>query len=447
MSLSEFQKLDLAHHWHPCSQMKDYEKFPPVEIVRAAGSVMYTSSGKPLIDAISSWWCKSLGHTHPRIKSAVRDQLDRYEHIIAANTCSEPLATLSARLAKLLPGLDRCFYADNGSTAVEVALKMALQYQLQRGQPQRTQLAALENGYHGETLLALSVSDCDIYGSPYRAWMHHVPKIKGLPYVHGAVDPAWHDIGNDAWRAIEAQLTPMADTLCAIIFEPVLQGAGGMKIYSPDLLRRLRTWATQHDVMLIADEIMTGFGRTGEMFACNHAGITPDFVCLSKGLTSGYAPMAVTLTSTEVYNTFYDDYAARKSFLHSNTFAGYAVAATAANTVLDILDEEGVIEHVRTHSDALQKRMERIAQATGCLANLRGIGYLAAADLVRPDGSPFPPETRMGYQCYQKAVELGAWLRPLGDTIYFLPPLNTPAEVLDQLADITIDAIRETVLK
>jgi adenosylmethionine-8-amino-7-oxononanoate aminotransferase len=439
---------DLRHVWHPCSQMKDYEDFPMMQIASADGPYLVTTDGKKLIDAISSWWCKSLGHVHPRISAAVKKQMDRYEHVIMANTCCEPLVELSEKLANLAPGLDRVFYSDNGSTAVEVAIKMSLQYHAQTGAGNRTTFLALENGYHGETILTLAAGDCELYSSPYAPLMPKIPNITELPYVSGSNDADWNKISDDSWNKIESQLNQHSETLSGIIFEPILQGAGGMKIYSPDFLKRLRKWSTENGVHLIADEIMTGFGRTGKMQACEHAGIVPDFACLSKGLTGGFTPMAVTLTSTEIYNAFYDDYATGKAFMHSNTYCGYALGVAAALEALNIYDDENIIANVAEKSCELRRRMEYVASETNALVNIRSIGYMAAADLVDPrTGAKFAAKERTGYQCYKKAIQLGALLRPLGDTIYFLPPLNTPDAVLDDLAGIAADAIKSIIIK
>ena len=438
---------DLRHVWHPCSQMKDYEDFPMMQIVSAKGPYLFTSQGDKIIDAISSWWCKSLGHAHPRISAAVKKQMEHYEHVIMANTCCEPLVELSEKLANIASPLDRVFYADNGSTAVEIAIKMSLQYNAQTGKKHKQTFLALENGYHGETVLTLAAGDCELYSAPYSSLMPRIPNILKIPYVSGEEDPNWEKMPDENWNAIETQLQKHAETLSGIIFEPILQGAGGMKIYSPDLLRRLRKWSDQNGVHLIADEIMTGFGRTGKMLACEHAGITPDFICLSKGLTGGWAPMAVTLTSSEIYDAFYDDYSTGKAFMHSNTYCGYALAVAAALEALKIYDEENIIENVAHRSGELRKRMEDIASDTGALINIRNIGFLAAADIVDPNsGKPFPSKNRTGYQCYKKSIELGAILRPLGDTLYFLPPLNTPDKTLDELTEIAKKALRAVVL-
>ncbi len=414
-----------------------------MEVVRARGSFLYTSDGRRIIDAISSWWCKSLGHCNPRISQAVRTQLRKFEHVIMANTCNEVLVELSDRLCAILPGLSKVFYADNGSTAVEIAMKMSLQYHLQRGSSGRTRFVSLENGYHGETVLTLAAGDCGLYSAPFNSLMPEIRKIAGLPYVSGSDDEGWENMGDKRWETIRSSLDEHAGSLAAMVFEPVLQGAGGMRIYSPDLLRRLSSWARAHGVHLIADEILTGFGRTGKMLACMHAGITPDFVCISKGLTAGWGSMSAVLTSDDVYDCFYSDYNEGRAFMHSNTYCGHALSAAAALEALKIYEEERVVESVAARGGELVGRMRHVAENTRVLTNVRGLGFVAAADIINPDtGKPFPAEMRKGFECYKKAVALGALLRPLGDTIYFLPPLNTPDKTLDKLARITEKAVK-----
>lgn len=441
------QHRDLAHIWHPCSQMKDYVEFPPLHILRAEGPYLYTSNGKRLIDAISSWWCKSLGHGHPRIAKAVKKQISKFEHVIMANTCSDVLVELSEKLTSISPSLSKVFYADNGSTAVEIAIKMSIQYHLQTGTPQKCKFLALKNGYHGETVLTLAAGDCGLYSAPYSKLMPKILKINDIPYVSGVDDPLWNDMTSKQWKLIEKQLNSHKDSLSGIIFEPILQGAGGMKVFSADLLKRLRKWSNKNGVHLIADEILTGFGRTGKMLACQHADIVPDFVCLSKGLTAGWGPMAAVLTTNAVFDAFYDDYSTGKAFMHSNTYCGYPIAAAAALEAFKIYKAEKTFTRVEEKSCELRKRMEKIADSTGAVANIRNIGFMVAGDIVDPNtGLPFPKEKRTGYKCFREAVELGALLRPLGDTLYFLPPLNTPDKVLDELADIAGKAIKFVIL-
>ncbi|MBL4647874.1 MAG: adenosylmethionine--8-amino-7-oxononanoate transaminase [Gammaproteobacteria bacterium] len=428
------EKRDLQHIWHPCSQMKDYQSFPPLEVVGAQGCYLHLANGQKIIDAISSWWCKSLGHGHPRLRHALQQQSEQFEHVILANTTNNVIVQLAEKLASLTPSLNKVSFASDGSCAIEMALKMSVHAQQLLGHSQRTQFMALENAYHGETCLALSVSDLGLYKSAYQPLLHDISFIKNIPYVTGKHDPLWHDC-SAIWPRIEAQLNQQMDTLSAIIIEPVLQGAGGMKIYSADFLKRLRRWTQQQGIHLIADEIMTGLGRTGLPLACEHAGIEADFLCMAKGLTSGWLPMSVMLTSTAMYNLFYDDYETGKAFMHSHTHTGNALAAAVALETLNILDDENIYQLVQQQEACFYEQMQIVAEATGKLTNLRHIGGMVAADLVTE-------QPRLGYQIYQQAIQKGALLRPLGNTIYWLPPLNIEQDTLVKLRDITIQAIK-----
>ncbi|MGB8806973.1 MAG: adenosylmethionine--8-amino-7-oxononanoate transaminase [Candidatus Rickettsiella isopodorum] len=426
------------HIWHPCSQMKDYESFPPLIISKAYGSYIELTDGRRIIDAISSWWCKSLGHNHPRLKTALKAQLEYFEHVIFANTTYEIIIQLSEKLGRLCMGLDKVFYASEGSSAVEIALKMSLQAQQLLGQNQRIQFTSLQNGYHGETFMALGLSDLGLYRQAYEAHLIKPNFIQNIPYVHSSSDPLWKDCST-IWPNIEKQLEKQAANLAAIIVEPIVQGAGGMKIYSQDFLHRLRKWTQIHGIYLIADEIMTGLGRTGRALACEHAQIKPDFICLSKGLTSGWLPMSAVLTHTEIYNLFYDDYSTGKSFLHSHTFSGNALAAAVALECLNILEDEEIFKHVREKEIILKKLMQEVHDETESLTNIRGIGAVIAADLSLKENKK---NQRIGYQIFQEALQLGAWLRPLGNTIYWLPPLNISLSTLEELRDITKTSIK-----
>ena len=276
---------DAQFVWHPCSQMKDYELFKPLVIASANGSYLELSDGKKIIDAISSWWCKSLGHNHPALKQALLHQLERFEHVIFANTTNHLITRLSEKLAQLMPHLSKVFYASDGSSAVEIALKMSLHARVNEGNFKRTRFLALKNAYHGETLATLSVSDLGIYRTPYESALFKTPFIEA-PYVANTDDPVWND-ARSFWIEAEKNLEHYCDTATALIIEPIVQGAAGMKIISKDFLERLADWAKAHDIHIIADEIMTGIGRTGKMLACEHTNIQPDFVCVSKGLTFG----------------------------------------------------------------------------------------------------------------------------------------------------------------
>lgn len=427
---------DLKHVWHPSSQMKDYELFKPLIVKKARGSYIELTDGRQIIDAISSWWCKSLGHNHPQLKQALYQQVEQFEQVILANTTHETLVEFSEKLTGLTQTLDKIFFACDGACTVEIAMKMSLQAQQIQGNTKRNKFIALSKGYHGDTLAAMSVSDIGLFRNQFTSHLLDVSFIKNIPYLLNTADPLWADC-EPAWQQIQAQLAPYCDSAAALIVEPIVQGAGGMQIYSQDFLRRLRHWTQANNIFLIADEIMTGIGRTGMMFACQHAQIEPDFLCLSKGLTSGWLPLSVVLTTTAIYAAFYDDFETGKSFLHSHTFGGNALAVRLGLETLKIMEAENIIEQVQKKEQLLGNLMQQVASNTGKLTNIRHIGAIVAADLIVAD-----PSQRVGYQVYKKATELGALLRPIGNTIYWLAPLNTDEATLHRLQQITEAAIK-----
>ena len=456
---NDLARRDLEVFWHPCSQMRDYRAFPPLAIAGADGVRLRLTDGREIFDAISSWWCKALGHRHPRLMAALRAQTEAFEHVITANTTSESLVRLCERLLAAANGLPssawgpsappgraaghfgKVFLADNGSTAVEIAMKMALQAQAQRGQPRRTRFAALENGYHGETAGTLSVGDLDLYGGPYRPICFPVHRLRGLPYRAGASDARWMD-ASDEWPAIERTLEEAGDTLAAVVYEPVLQAAGGMQFYSPDLLTRLRAWADARGVYLIADEIASGMGRLGAMLASHLAPRAwPDFAVVSKGLTAGVLPLSAVLTTDAIYALFDADYADGRAFLHSNTFTGNALAVAVANAVLDTFADEQILSRVARGAVHLRAALESVASSRPYLRNLRACGMVGALDIRRPDGSPRDPADRTGYAVYREAVRRGALLRPLGDTMYLFPPLTTAPAEIDAMARVLAESL------
>lgn len=430
---------DLNCLWHPCSQMKDYLTFAPLNIASAQGCYLYTADGKAIIDAISSWWCKNLGHKHPRLKNALIKQAEHFEHVILANTTNDIIVNLSEQLTNLTQQLKKVFYACDGSSAIEIALKMAVQARMNKGQVQKTKIAALTNDYHGETLFALAVSDVGLFRKPFDAVLPATTFLTPIPYVSSRKDSLWYNC-DEHWQLLASQLNAVAAELSVIIIEPILQGSGGMHVYSQDLLRRLRKWCTQNDVYLIIDEILTGFGRTGEMFAFQHANIEPDILCVGKGLTAGYLPMSAALVTNEIYDLFYDDYESQKAFLHSHTYSGHALAAAVALEHLAVIEEEDIINQAQQLEQKLLTGMLEVADATQQLTHIRNIGGMVAADLI-PKGNLYK---RLGYEVYQQAVKLGALLRPLGNTIYWLPPLNISDQDIIKLRDITIKAIIAT---
>jgi len=417
----------LKHIWYPTARMEDYQIFKPQQVKRAYGSYIEMEDGRKIIDAISSWWCKSLGHCHPRLQTALFKQASKFEHIMQPHMANEATANLSEKLAGLTKTLNKVFYASDGSTAVEIALKMAIHAHKNQGHLKRTKFIALSNGYHGETIATLSVSDVGKYKAAYNSLLFKSNFIPGLPYVSGVKSELWHNCESH-FKNTEYFLEKHADNIAAIIVEPIVQGAGGMKIYSQYFLKKLREWSKKHNIYLIADEIMTGIGRTGKMLACEHANIEPDFLCLSKGLTSGMLPLSVCLTSQEIYDAFYNN----DPFLHSNTHYGNALCASVALEVLNIFEEENIIE--KTSKLNMTAMLQKIANSTGLITNIRGVGAMAAADFIGIDPFKF----------YQNAMKYGAILRPLENSLYWLPPLNISSKTLAELADITKAALLDS---
>ncbi|MGM9453903.1 adenosylmethionine--8-amino-7-oxononanoate transaminase [Legionella bozemanae] len=423
---------DLKHFWHPCTQMKDFETCPPLIIEKAQGSYLYTNKG-PLIDAISSWWCKSLGHGHPAVIAAIKNQLDCFEHVITANTTHSALVELAEELAKITKK-QHVFFASDGSSAVEIAMKLAIHANQIKG-TEKNQFIALKNGYHGETLGTMSVSDLGLYKSPYTSFGLTCHYIQNIPYISGKEDSLW-DNCDSYWSTVEKELEAISDKVCAIIIEPLLQGAGGMLCYSPDFLKRLSSWAQSKNIYLIADEIMTGMGRTGKWLASNHAEVEPDLICLSKGLTSGSVPLSCVMIDNSIFDLFYADYATGKSFLHSHTYSGNPLAVSAALATIRAMHQERIIEHAQNLGEYMLSALTEVAQLSGKLSNIRGIGAVVAADLEDTG------QQRIGNKVYQHALNHGALIRPIGNTLYWLPPLNTDYEVIGKLAEITLHSIK-----
>ncbi|CDZ78411.1 Adenosylmethionine-8-amino-7-oxononanoate aminotransferase [Legionella massiliensis] len=424
---------DLKHIWHPCTQMKDLELCPPIIVNHAKGSYLYTDKG-PLIDAGSSWWCKSLGHGHPAVIAALKEQLDSFEHVIAANTTHSKLAEFGEKLMEI-SRRQHVFFACDGSSAVEIAMKMALHAKQLQGQAERNEFISLENAYHGETFATLSISDLGLFKKPYEGYGVKCHFLSSLPYVADQSDPLWSD-ASAYWPQTLEKLETIKAKVCALIVEPIVQGANGMRCYSADFLKRLANWAKANDIYLIADEIMTGIGRTGEWLACDHAGVDADLICLSKGLTSGSVPISCVLIDHPIYRLFYDDYDKGKSFLHSHTFSANAMAVSAALATIKVMETEKMNEKAQKLGSLMYQNFQEIAELSGKFSNLRSIGAIVAADLI-PNGSK-----RLGYQLYQAALERGALLRPLGNTLYWLPPLNTDKQTIENLAEITLNSIK-----
>jgi len=431
-SSTDLARRDLNTVWHPCTQMKDHEWLPMIPIERGEGVWLYDTDGRRYLDAISSWWVNLFGHANPRIGAAVSRQLGRLEHVMLAGFTHAPAVELAERLTALAPpGLTRCFYADNGSSAIEVALKMSFHYWRNAGRTAKRRFVTLTNSYHGETLGALAVGHVELYREIYQPLLMDVISVPS-PDCY-ARDPGedWEAHSRRMFAHMEDTLARHADEICAVIVEPLVQCAGNMRMYHPAYLALLRDACDRHGVHLIADEIAVGFGRTGTLFACEQAGVSPDFLCLSKGLTGGFLPLSVVLTGERVYAAFYDEYASLRAFLHSHSYTGNPLACTAALATLDIFADDDVIVRNRPLAAHLGRRATELGDLPH-VAEVRQQGMIVAVELAR-DGDrqqPFPWQERRGLRVYQHGLRNEALLRPIGNVVYFMPPyVITPDEI------------------
>lgn len=440
---------DLKYIWHPCSQMKDYEELNPIVIEKGKGAYLYDIEGKRYIDAISSWWCNIFGHANERINKAISQQVGELEHVIFANFTHKPAIELAERLVNITPeGLNKIFFADNGSAAVEVALKMSFQYHAQTGKPQKSKFAAITDAYHGETLAALSVGDLDLYSKVYKPLMLDTYRVEG-PSCYGCKYGKCHESCEaECFEGMQRLVEDKHEELSAIIIEPMVQAAG-MKIYSPIYLKKLRQACDTYKVHLIADEIAVGFGRTGKMFACEHAGISPDFMCLSKGLTAGYIPMAVVMTTNEIYNAFYADYNEYKAFMHSHTYSGNPLGCAIALEVLNIFESENILEENAKKALYFKELVYSTFKDHPQVGDIRSIGLINAIELVqdKEEHKSFDSHLRLGYKIYQLALKKGVILRPLGNVLYFNPPYVISYEDMEEMVNVCKVCINETLSK
>ena len=458
--LAEAERLrrrDLAVLWHPCTQMAEHpDPLPLVPIRRGRGAWLEGVDGRRYLDAVSSWWTCLLGHRHPRIVAALKDQLDRLDHVMLAGFTHEPAIELAEELVRIAPRaqpsalgprpLRRVFYADNGSSAIEVALKLSFHYWRNLGRGRRTRFIALTGGYHGETLGALSVTDVALYRSTYAPLLLQpifAPSPDAYQRVPGerSGDCAQRRLGE-----LRAILERHAHETCAVIVEPLVQCAGGMRMHDPSYLTGLRALCDTFDVHLIADEIAVGFGRTGTLFACEQGGIVPDFLCLSKGLTGGTLPLSAVLTTQTVYAAFYAEYSAGKAFLHSHSYTGNPIACRAALATLAVLRDEPVLERNRTLAARLATKLAPLVDHPR-VADVRQTGMIAAVELVRDKATqePFPAGERRGLRVYRHGLERGVVLRPLGNVVYFMPPYCITPDEIDFMVEVAIEGIEQAV--
>lgn len=434
MNNQNLLQRSLSSVWHPCTQMKNHETLPLIPIQRGEGVWLYDFEGKRYFDAVSSWWVNLFGHNNPTIKQAIKQQLDQLEHVILAGFTHEPVVQLSEKLAALT-GLGHCFYGSDGASATEISLKMSFHYWRNMGYTAKTKFISLQNSYHGETLGALSVTDVAIFKDTYAPLLTQSAQMPSPDSRLAEPGESAEAFALRCAQALEDYVTEHHASLAAFIIEPLVQCAAGMGMYHPVYLQRAREICSQYQVHLIADEIAVGFGRTGSMFAIQQAEILPDFMCLSKGITGGYLPLSVVLTTDTVYAAFYDDKVAR-GFLHSHSYTGNALACSAALATLDIFERENTIISNRQKSQFMNTQLQRLADFP--IQHQRNAGMIWAFDV---------PNQSADFQqrVYQAALNREVILRPIGSTIYVMPPYVINEQEMTWLTEQIIDVIKTCI--
>lgn len=425
MNNKNLSERSLKAVWHPCSQMKQHETLPLVPIARGEGVWLYDFNGRRYLDAISSWWVNLFGHANPKINNAIRDQLVKLEHVMLAGFTHEPVVKLSERLNELAPGnLGHCFYSSDGASAIETALKMSFHYWHNNDQPEKNKFVSLQNGYHGETLGALSVTDVALFRDIYAPLLHHSARVPTPDWRYAEEGESPNNYALRAVTILEKYLAENHAKTAALVVEPLVQGAAGMGMYHPDYLKHASEICNKYQVHLIADEIAVGFGRTGTMFACEQANIAPDFLCLAKGLSGGYLPLSVVMTTDAIYQAFYHDEITR-GFLHSHTHAGNALACCAALATLDIFEQDKIIEANLAKTNYLNDAAKPLMSHPK-VRNFRNCGMIWAFEVETVD-------LNFSRKFFQMALNQGLLLRPLGNTVYFMPPYIINKQDMDFL--------------
>jgi adenosylmethionine-8-amino-7-oxononanoate aminotransferase len=422
MDTSALVAADARHLWHPFTQQQGWMKEPPVMIDRAEGTTLYDTDGNAYIDGVSSLWCNVHGHRHPVIDAAIREQLDRVAHTTMLGLSHPPAVQLAERLTAIAPpGLSRVFYSDNGSTAAEVAVKIAFQHWQHRGETGRTGFICLRDAYHGDTIGSVSVGGIELFHAAYRPLLFHT----------------WQAEPGDA-ADLRRLLEAHGDRVAGVVVEPLVQGAAGMVVHPPGYLRAVRELCDEFGVLLICDEVAVGLGRTGTMFACEQEDVAPDLLCLAKGITGGYLPLAATLTTEAIYESFLGEHGDFKTFFHGHTYTGNPLACAAALATLEVFETEHTLERLQPKMALLGELLDRLVAPLRGVAEVRRRGFMTGIELVER-----PVDERAGHRVTVAARRRGAIIRPLGDVVVLMPPLAISEGELRRLVEITGDSIAE----
>ena len=442
----EWIQKDLKYVWHPDTQMKQYEDsdFKPVLIERGEGIYLYDIDGNKYIDGVSSWWVNTLGHSNEKLNKVLTQQAEKIEHVLLADFTHIPAIELAERLIKLSgEPFSKVFYSDDGSTAVEVALKMAYQYWYQKGKPEKKYFVSMTESYHGDTLGSVSVGGIDIYKKIFNPLVFETLKVSA-PYCYRCPQNKEQcKCSIDCIAEVESLFKHRHNEIAAMIVEPLVQGAAGMRMYPPQYLTKVRELCDRYDILLIDDEVAMAFGRTGKYFAFEHANIKPDIFCVAKGITAGYIPLAATITTDKIYNAFYDDFSTLKTFYHGHSFTGNPIACAVAVENLKIMEQENIIENLKPKITKLKQCLEKFRDLAH-VGDIRQTGMIGALELVKNKETkePYQFEDRIGHNVFKEALKNGALLRPIGNVIYFMPPYIIKNEEIEKLTKIAYNAIK-----
>ena len=438
------KQLDHTYLWHPFTQMRDWMEEEPCIISRADGNFLIDVQGRKYLDGVSSLWCNVHGHRKKELDDALRAQIERISHSTFLGLSHVPGIQLAEKLVGIAPkGLQRVFYSDSGATAVEIAMKMAVQYWQLKGENKRTQIASLAESYHGDTVGSMSMGYSETFHRFYKSLLFPVLRITP-PHVfryHQRMSET--DALNAAIKQAEDQLTANQDTLAALVMEPLMQGAAGMWSHPVGYLQALADICRRNGILFILDEVATGFGRTGKMFACEHAGVTPDILCLAKGITGGYLPLAATLTTEEIFSAYLGEYKEFKTFFHGHTYTGNPLGCAVALANLEVFAKENTIENMQPRSAYLHKRLNEEFLRLPHVSDVRQWGYMIGIELAQDKNGrkSYAPEQRIGYKVILEARKRSVMIRPLGDVVILMPPLSATDDELTSLLDVVYDCI------
>ncbi len=444
-STKKLGELDKEFVWHPFTQMKEYESKDPIVIEKGEGAYLYDSEGNKYIDGVSSLWVNIHGHKVPEIDKAIKEQVDSISHSTLLGITNPPAAKLAEELIKIWPeGLKKVFYSGDGASAVEVALKMSFQYWKNKDNPEKTKFVYLENGYHGDTLGAVSVGGIDLFHSAFKELLFDTYEAPSYYCYRCPLNKKYPSCNIACADEVEKILSKHHQQICAVILEPYVQAAGGMIVSPEGYLKKIREYCDKYDVLLILDEVATGFGRTGKMFACQHEDVTPDILVLGKGMTGGYLPLSATITNQKVYDAFLGDYEEYKTFFHGHSYAGNPISCAASIANIEVFEKNNTLTELKYKVEYFENELKEFSGLEH-VGNVRNKGLMAGIELVEDKKSKKPYEAglKMGWNVADKAMENEVMLRPLGNVVVLMPPIGNPMEDLKKLMKVTFRSIKE----